>query len=147
MTLKEKLMEDLKQAMRQRDELRVSVIRLTRSSIKNAEIARGRELDDDGVLAVIAREVKQRRDSIFEFSKGSRQDLVDKEQAELQILLGYLPQQITREEIAAAAKGVIQEIGATGRSDLGKVMSVLAPRLKGKAEGRLISQVVQELLA
>ena len=103
-------------------------------------------LDDGGVLGVISKEAKQRRESIEEFRKGGRQDLVDREEGELAVLLQYLPQQITREEIVEAARTVIGEVGATGPGDKGKVMPVLIDQLRGRAEGRDINDVVTELL-
>jgi len=146
MTLQEKLLEDLKSALRERDETRVSVIRMLRAAIKNAEIDQRKTLDDAGVLSLIEKDVKRHRDSIDAFRKGNRPDLVAKEEAELQVLLSYLPQQMSKDEVMAAARAVIAEVGAKGKADMGKVMSILVPRLKGRADGRLISQVVQELL-
>jgi len=145
--LKQKLTDDLKQAMKGGDTLRRSVIRLALSSIRNTEIARGGALDDGDILGVIAKEVKQRRESIEAFKQGDRQDLVDKEQAELAILKEYLPQQLTREAIMAEAKRVIAELGAEGPRDKGKVMPKLIAQLKGKADGGEINSVVTELLS
>ena len=147
MSLKEKLLKDQMDAMRQKDTLRVSVLRMVRSAINYAEIEQGRELDDAGVLDVIARDVKRHRDTIEEFAKGNRPDLLQKEEAELAILLSYLPQQMSVEEIEAHARTVIAQVGAKGPSDMGKVMGALMPQLKGKADNRMISQVVQALLA
>ena len=148
MSLKERLMEDLKRAIKERDERRKSTLRLVRAAIVNAEIERYRqELDDEGVLAIIANEAKKRRESIAEFAKGGRQDLVDQEEAELQILLEYLPKQMTREEIVATAQRVIEEVGATGPAQMGEVMRRLMPQLKGRADGRLVNQIVREILA
>jgi uncharacterized protein YqeY len=144
--LQDKLMTDLKQAMKSGDKTRLSVIRMVRARVQNAEIAQRTSLHDPDVLGLIAKEVKEHRESIEEFRKGSRQDLVDKEEAELAILLEYLPQQISREEIAAAAREVIAEVGAQNPGDKGKVMQKLMPQLKGKAEGRDINEVVTELL-
>jgi len=144
--LQEKLVADLKGAMKSGDKTRLEVIRLLRASIKNAEIKQQKSLEDPDILGVIAKEAKQRRESIAEFAKGNRQDLVDKEEAELAILLEYLPQQISREEIVAAARQVIEEVGARGPGDKGKVMQKLMPQLKGKAEGRDINETVTELL-
>jgi len=145
--LQEKLMADLKEAMKGGDKTRLEVIRMVRARIKNTEIAHQKSLDDPDVLDVIAKEAKQRRESITEFKKADRQDLLDKEEAELAILLEYLPQQMSREEILAAARGVIEEMGAQGPGDKGKVMQKLIPQLKGKAEGRDINEVVTELLS
>jgi len=144
--LKQKLVDDLKQALRGGDTVRRSVIRLVMAAIKNAEIARQSSLDDADILGIIAKEVRQRRESIEAFKQGDRPDLVAQEEAELAILDGYLPQQMTREEILQAARKVIEEVGAQGPSDKGKVMPKLIAQLKGRADGREINAVVTELL-
>ena len=144
--LKQKLMDDLKQAMRGGDKVRRSVIRLVMAAIKNAEIARQAALDDTDILGIIAKEVRQRRESIEAFRLGNRPDLVAQEEAELAILNEYLPQQMTREEIIVAARRVIEEVGAQGLGDKGKVMPKLIAQLKGRADGRDINAVVTELL-
>ncbi len=145
--LKQKLVDDLKQAMRSRDEVGRSVIRLVMAAIKNAEIARQATLEDADILGIIAKEVRQRHESIDSFKQGNRQDLVAQEEAELAILNEYLPQQLTREEIIAEARQVIEEVGAQGPGDKGKVMPKLIAKLKGKADGREINTVVTELLS
>ena len=145
--LKQKLETDLKQAIRARDNVRRSVIRLVMAAIKNAEIARRAALDDADILGVIAKEVKQRHESIEAFRQGNRHDLVAQEEAELAILKEYLPQQLTREEIIAEARQVIAEVGAQGPGDKGKVMPKLIAQLKGRADGREINTVVTELLS
>ena len=144
--LKQKLTGDLKQAMRDRDKVKLSVIRLVMAAIKNAEIARQTTLDDADILGIIAKEARQRRESVEAFRQGNRQDLVAQEEAELTVLQGYLPQQISREEIMAEARRVIEEVGAQGLGDKGKVMPKLISQLKGKADGREINAVVSELL-
>jgi uncharacterized protein YqeY len=144
--LEEKLMTHLKEAMKSGDKLRLSVIRQLRADVKNAEIAKQKRLDDSDVLGIISKAAKQRRESIDEFKKGQRQDLVDREEAELAVIMGYLPQQMSREEIVAAARQVIEEVGARGPGDKGKVMPKLMTELRGKAEGREINEVVTELL-
>lgn len=144
--LKQKLTGDLKQAMRDRDKVKLSVIRLVIAAIKNAEIARQTTLDDADILGIIAKEARQRRESVEAFRQGNRQDLVAQEEAELTLLQGYLPQQISREEIIAEARRVIEEVGAQGPGDKGKVMPKLISQLKGKADGREINAVVTELL-
>jgi uncharacterized protein YqeY len=152
MSLREQLMADLKEAMRQRDEVRKRTIRSVIAAIKTAET----ELDssgervtlkDDDILVIIAKQAKQRRESIFEYRKGGREDLVAEEEAELAILQTYLPQQLTWAEIEVEARQVIDEVGASSPGDIGKVMKPLMARLKGRADGRLVNQVVRELLA
>ncbi len=147
MTLQEKIAADLIQAQKKGTKTRVSALRLVRAGVKNAEIAKGASLDDAGVIDIISREVRQHRESIAEFIKGNRQDLVDREEAELAALLEYLPRQISREEISEAARKVIGQVEARGPGDKGKVMSQLMPQLKGKADGREVSDVVAELLS
>ena len=145
--LKEKLNNDLKQAMRGGDKVRRSVIRLVLAAVKNAEIARQGDLEDSDTLGVIAKEVRQHHESIEAFRQGNRQDLVAQEEAELAILQEYLPQQMTRDEVIAEARRIIEEVGAQGPGDKGKVMPKLIAQLKGKADGREINTVVTELLS
>jgi uncharacterized protein YqeY len=145
--LKQKLADDLKQALKADDRLRRSVIRLVIAAIKNAEIARQTALDDGDILAIIAKEARQRHESIEAFKEGNRQDLVAQEEAELAVLNEYLPQQLTRDEIIQAARRIIDEVGAQGPRDKGKVMPKLIAELKGKADGREINAVVTELLS
>lgn len=147
MDLKQKLNDDLRQAMRAGDKVRVSTLRLLLSAIKYAEIARQAVLTEGDILGVIAKEVKQRQESIEAFKKGNRPELVAKEEAELAILQGYLPQQLTREEIIAEARRVIAEVGANGIGDKGKVMPQIIAQLKGMADGREINAIVTELLS
>ena len=144
--LKEKLGGDLKQAIRSGDKVRRSVIRLVMAAAKNAEIARQAPLDDTALLGIIAKEIRQRKESIEAFRLGKRDDLVAQEEAELAILQGYLPEQMTREEIIAEARQVIEEVGAEGLGDKGRVMPRLITQLKGRADGREINAVVTELL-
>jgi uncharacterized protein YqeY len=147
MSLKERLTADLYDAMRQREELRRDTLRMALAALHNAEIEARGELDDDATLAVLSKEAKMRRESIEEFTKGGRQDLVDKETAELAIISAYLPQQLSRDEIVEAARQVVLESGASGPKDIGKVMPALMQRLQGRADGRLASEVVRELLS
>jgi uncharacterized protein YqeY len=146
MTLQERLTADLKEALKRRDNTRRSVIRMVLAGIRNAEIAKGAPLDDASVIDILARDVKQHRESIGEFSKGNRQDLVAKEEAELAVLFEYLPEQMSREEIVTVARQVMEQVGAKGPGDKGKVMSRLMPELKGRADGREVSDMVYELL-
>ena len=145
-SLKQKLMDDLKQAMRSGDEVKRSAIRLLMAAIKNAEIARQAGLEDADIFGIIAKEIRQRKESIEAFKQGNRQDLVAREEAELAILEKYLPQQVTREEIVEAARRIIEEVGAQGPGDKGKVMPKIIAQLKGRADGREINAVVTELL-
>lgn len=147
MPLTEQIAADLKDAMRQRDGRRRDVLRLTLAALHNAEIAAHDTLDEAAVAEVLAREAKRRRESIEAFGKAGRQDLVEKEEAELAVLSPYLPTQLSREEITAAARQVIQETGASGPKELGKVMPVLMEQFRGRADGRTVSEVVRELLA
>ena len=144
--LKQKLADDLKQAMKDGDKVKRSAIRLAMAAIKNAEIARQAALEDGDILGVITKEVRQRKESIEAFKQGGRQDLVAIEEAEMAVLEQYLPQQMSRDEITAEARRVIEEVGAESIRDKGKVMPPLIARLKGKADGRDINEVVTELL-
>ena len=146
MTVKEKLVSDMHDAMRKGDRTRVSVLRLLRSSIGYEEIERKGELDDSGVIDAISRQVRQCRESIEMYRQGNRQDLVDKEEAELGVLQEYLPAQLSPEELESMARGVVEEVGAAGPKDKGKVMGRLMPQVRGKAEGTTVNEVVIRLL-
>ena len=148
MSLKDRLVEDMKAAMKAKEEgkVRLSVIRMARAAIKNAEIDKKQEFNDNQVIEVLARELKMRRDSIEEFAKANRMDLVDGLKEEVTILMEYLPQQLSEEEIRSIVKEIIAETGAQDIKDLGKVMGSITPRTKGKADGRLVNQIVRELL-
>jgi uncharacterized protein YqeY len=144
--LEKKLAEDMKQAMKSGDTLKRDTLRMLIASVKNAWMAKQADLTDADVLGVISKEVKRRQESIDAFKKGDRTDLVVKEEAEMVILQSYLPEQLSQEEIVAAAKEVIGAVGAQGPGDKGKVMQQLMPKLKGKADGKAINDVVTELL-
>ena len=146
MTLKNNIQETLKEALKRQRRVEVATLRLLLSEIKNAEIAQQKPADDNKVLDIVAKEVKRRRESIEAFKQGNRSDLVAQEEAELAVLMSYLPKQMSREEIMAAARKSIDAVGAKGLSDRGRVMSHLMPQLKGKADGREISETVTELL-
>ena len=148
MSLKEQLTEDMKQAMKAKEEgkLRLSVIRMVRAAIKNVEINEKRELSDDDVLTIIAKEVKMRNDSMDEFKKANRQDLVDQLEQEIAILMPYLPQQLTESEIRDLVSEAVAASGATTSKDMGKVMALLMPKVKGRADGKLVNTVVREAL-
>jgi len=146
-SLKQQIESDLKQALRAKDITRRSVIRLVLAAVKNAEIAKQAALDDPDILGVIAKEVKQRHESIEAFKQGNRPDLVAQEEAELEILQAYLPEPAGREEITAEAQRIIAEVGAQGPQDKGKVMPRIIAKFKGRAEGREINEVVSSLLS
>lgn len=147
MTLKEQINDAMKTAMKSRDNLRLSVIRMIRSTVQNREIEQKQELDDQGIIEVISTLVKQRRESIRLYQEGNRQDLVEKEEAELAILLGFLPAQLSNDEIAALVVRVIGETGASGIKDMGRVMKALTPLTAGRADGKLVSDVVKQHLS
>ncbi len=146
MTMQTRLNDDMKQAMRDRDVLRRDVIRYLRSEVKNQEIRDQKELDDAGVIQVLSRQAQQRRDSIEAYRDADRQDLVDKEESELSVIMAYLPQQMTQEEITALVQQVVSEVGASGPEDMGKVMGAIMPQVRGKAEGREVNAIVQQTL-
>ena len=146
MTIQQRLQEDLKQAMRNGDTVRRGLIRYIRSAIHDQEIARKAELDDEAVIDLLGRQAQQRLESIDAFKKGDRPDLVAKEVAELAMIRGYLPAQLSREDIAELVRAAIEEAGASGPQDMGKVMGRIMPQVRGKAEGRTVSRIVQELL-
>jgi hypothetical protein len=147
MSLKDQLNESMKTAMKARDDLRLSAVRMVRSVVKNREIDQKKELDDQEIIEVISTLVKQRRESIRMYREGNRPDLVDKEEAELEILLGFLPAQLGSAEIEALVDKVIAETGAQGARDMGRVMKVLTPLTAGKADGRTVSDTVKQKLA
>jgi len=146
-TLGEKIRDDLYQAIKQQDKVRISTLRLLISSIKNAEIAERKPIDDNKIIDLLSGEMRQRRESIEAFKQGNRSDLVAQEESGLAIVLEYLPKQMGRGEIIAAAQRAIDMVGARGEIDKGKVMSQLMPQLKGKANGKEVSEIVSELLA
>ncbi|MBI1821108.1 MAG: GatB/YqeY domain-containing protein [Nitrospirae bacterium] len=147
--LKNRLTEEMKASMKSGDALKLSVIRMVRSAIKNKEIDRGKgtELGDAEVMEVIVSAVKQRNDSIEQFSAGKRDDLVAKEKAEIEILQSFLPKPYTEEEVKALILKAISEAGATGIKDMGKVMKILIPKILGRADSAAASRMVKELLA
>ena len=146
--LRERLRSDLKDAMRARDQLRRDTIRMLEAAVKNAEIdKRGSELADADIQAILQRQVKQRRESIVQFEQGGRQDLAEKEQAEIDVIEAYLPQQLSRDDIAERARAVIAQVGASGPGDRGKVMGPLMKELRGQADGAAVNSVVSELLS
>jgi len=147
MSLRDRLTEEMKEAMKSRDDLRLSTIRLIRSAIKNREIELKRQFEDGEIIEVIASMIKQRRESIRLFTQGGRSDLVGKEEKELSVLLGFLPPQLERAELEELAQKAIAQCGAEGIKDLGKVMKVLAPQVAGRADGKIVAEVVKAGLA
>jgi uncharacterized protein len=148
--LKQKIQDELKQAMLARDILKTSVLRMLKSAITYYEIQKGGagyEATDEDVLSVIQKEAKQRRDSIEEFKKAGRQELVDKEAKELEMLQVYLPQQMSEGEIKSLVQDALSQTGAKTMADMGKVMGALMPKVKGKADGALVSKIVRESLS
>ena len=146
MSLKERLEAELKEAMRSRDALRRSVIRNLRSEIHNDEIARQADLDEEGTIRVLSRQAQQRRESIEAYTQGNRGDLAEQEKAELAIIQEYLPEQLSDEEIAELVRQAIDEVGAAGPQDMGKVMGRVMLQIKGRAEGRRVSSTASKLL-
>lgn len=145
--LEDKLMEDYKAAMRAGDAQRKETLRLLRSALKSAEIDKRAPLSEPEVHEVLARQAKQRREAIEQFRQGRREDLVQKEQAELSIIEEYLPAQMSREEIEQLARDVIAEVGASNVREMGAVMSRIMPQVKGRADGKLVNEVVRSLLS
>jgi uncharacterized protein YqeY len=146
-SLSQKIRRDLEQAIRDRDSLKSTVLRSIMAAVRNSEIAQQKTLDDDGIIAVLEKEAKMRRESIEAFQKGNREDLVAKEKAELDIILSYLPEPASRDEIIKLARQVIDQLGAKGPKDKGRVMSQLMPQLRGRAQGQEVSAIVSELLS
>lgn len=147
MSLRERLNDELKASMKSKESLKLSVIRMIRSSVKNREIEQKRELDDRELVEIISTLCKQRRESIRLFKEAGRQDLVDKEEAELAVLLDFLPQQLSRKELEDLVRKAIAECDAHGPKDMGRVMKAIQPGVAGRADGKLVSDVVKEQLA
>ena len=145
-SLKERLDGDLKDAMRNKDSVRRTVLRTIISEIRNAEIAKQEALDDEGVLVVMTKQAQQRRDSIEAFKSASRSDLVESESAELKIISGYLPEQLSEDEIEVVITQVISQVEAKGFSDMGKVMKEIMQRIRGRADGKMVSAIVTSRL-
>ena len=146
MALKDQLMADMKEAMKAHDKDRLAVIRMVRGAVRQQEIDGKKELEDSDVIAVISKEVKMRKDSIEEFKKGGREDLVAKTQAEIDVLMPYLPAQLSEDEIRALVKEAVEKTGASTPKDMGKVMGMLMPKVKGRADGKLVNTIVRSML-
>ena len=146
MSLKERLMNDLKTAMKSKDKLKKDVVTMARAAIKQREVDERRDLDDEEVIEIISYQVKQKKDSIEGFQKGRREDLVELTNSEIDILMEYLPRQLTEEEIDEIVKSAIDELGANTMQDLGKVMSKVMPQVKGRTDGNVVNKIVRQHL-
>ncbi|MBI3584130.1 MAG: GatB/YqeY domain-containing protein [Nitrospinae bacterium] len=146
MHLKERLIEDMKDSMKKGEQIKLSAIRMVRAGIKNKEIEIGRELKDEDVVGVISSAIKQRKDSYAQFLNANRMDLAEKEKKEIEVLSIYLPEQMGEDEIKKRIREIISETGATTSKDIGRVMKILMPELKGKADGNLVNKIAREML-
>ncbi|RCW65327.1 GatB/YqeY domain-containing protein [Saliterribacillus persicus] len=148
MTIVERLNQDMKQAMRDKDKLTLSVIRMVKASMQNEAIKLGKDvLSEEEELTVLARELKQRKDSLHEFKEAGRGDLVDKLDEEIKVLQGYMPKQLSEQELEEIIVQTINEVGALSKQDMGKVMGALMPKVKGKADGQTVNKLVQKHLS
>lgn len=146
MSLKQRLTDELKDAMKNKDQLRKNVITMIRADIKQIEVDKRVDLTDEDIIEIISKQAKQRRDSIEEFEKGGRQDLVEQAKQEVDVLMDYLPEQLSEEEIETILKEVIAETGANSMKDMGKIMAAAMPKLKGRADGKIVNQIVRKIL-
>ena len=145
--LKEQLASDLKEAMKAKDEIRKNVVQMVRAGVLQVEKDKRITLDDEGVIEVIAKEVKKRKDVLPDFEKAGRADLIEATQREIEILLSYLPSQLTTDELDKIVSEAVKEIGASGMKDMGKVMSALMPKVKGRADGKAVNELVKKYLS
>ncbi|MGF7056351.1 GatB/YqeY domain-containing protein [Brassicibacter mesophilus] len=146
MSLKEKLMDDLKTSMRNRDKTRKDVVTMIRAAVKQKEVDERVELDDESIIDIISKQVKQKKDAVEDFQKGQRQDLVELTEKEIEILLEYLPLQLTEAELDEIVKAAIDEVGANTAKDIGKIMSNVLPKVKGRADGSLVNKIARQYL-
>lgn len=146
MPLQQKLMEDLKDAMRSKYKVKKNVVTMVRAAIKQREVDERIELDDTDIIDIIAKQIKQKRDSIEDFEKGNRQDLIDLTNEEIKILLDYLPPQLSDAELESIVKDAIEQSGAQTKKDLGRLMALIMPKVKGKADGKQVNQIVAKYL-
>jgi hypothetical protein len=146
MSLKEKLLQDLKEAMKEKDTVRKNTVQLVRSGVLQIEKDEHIELDNEGVLDVIVKELKKRRDSMPDFEKSGRQDLIDELKKEVDVLLEYLPKQLTESEIKEIVEQAVKQTGASSMKDMGKVMGCIAPKIKGRADNKIVSTLVKQML-
>lgn len=146
MSLKERLLSDMKDAMKEKDTIRKDTVQLIRSAILQIEKDKHITLEDDSVSEIIAKELKSRRDALSDFIKSDRSDIIEKTKREIEIIQQYLPKQLSREEVETAVKEAIAETGAQSPKDMGKVMKAVMPKVKGKADGNIINEIVKNLL-
>ncbi|SDZ19846.1 hypothetical protein SAMN05660462_02185 [Proteiniborus ethanoligenes] len=144
MSLKIRLMDDMKNSMKNRDKLRKDVLTMVRAAIKQIEVDERVELDDESIIDVISKQVKQKKDAIEDFKRGQRQDLVELTEKEIDILLEYLPKQLTESELDEIVKAAIDETGANSLRDMGKIMSNVMPKIKGRADGSMVNNIVKQ---
>ena len=145
-TIKEQLQNDWKTALKTKDKFTANVLSTAKDAVLLVEKTENKVLADDDVISILAKEIKQRREALADFEKGNREDLVEQNKAEIEILLKYLPQQLSEEEIKQIVKESAEEVGANNIKDMGKVMAVVRPKVLGKADGKLVSQIVKEYL-
>ena len=146
MPLKERLMADLKEAMKSKSKVKKDTVTMVRAAIKQKEVDDRVELSDAEIVDIIAKQIKQKKDSISDFEKGNRQDLVDLTQEEIKILLEYLPPQLSDEDLDSIVKDAIEETGAQTKKDLGKLMALIMPKVKGKADGKRVNEIVAKYI-
>jgi uncharacterized protein YqeY len=146
MSLKEKLMEDLKDSMKSKDVIKKNTITMVRAAIKQKEVDERIELSDEAVLDIISKQLKEKRSAIEDFRRGNRQDLVELTEKEINILLQYLPKQLSEEELEKILIEIIQEINATSMKDIGKIMKVVMPKVKGRADGNMVNNIAKKIL-
>ena len=147
MTIQERLTQNMKTALKSNDKVQLETIRLLRSQLQNTSISKGKELSEEEVIEVIVKEVKKRKESIKMFEDGGRQDLVDKEKQELKILSSYLPKPLGEKELEEIISQAIKEVNAESMRDMGKVMALVMPKIKGRADGKLVQETVKKKLS
>lgn len=146
MSLKERLLEDMKNAMKDKDVIKKNTVQMARAAILQVEKDNKITLDDDGIIDIIAKELKKRREVLPDFEKSGRQDLIDDLNAEIDVLLQYLPQQLTEEELEKIVRQAIQDTGATTVKDTGKIMQAVMPQVKGRTDGKMINIIVKKII-
>ena len=147
MSLKKQLMDDVKTAMKEKDRLRKATITLLRADIKRFEVDKRKEITEDGIIDLISKQIKQKKSAILDFKKGGREDLVQEAEAEIDVLMKYLPDQLTEEELKEIIGNAIKELKAESMKDMGKVMGAVKPIIKGKADGKMASEIVKAMLS